>query len=109
VETIPNALQVPIQSVVERDGKHYCLLVAANGVLESREVLIGSTNEKFLVIRDGLSQNDQVVMNPRVHMPQLRISEPIATPQDAHLAAQSPKSTGERASRPAPVVGGSGL
>ena len=26
VETIPDALQVPIQAVVERGGKHYCLL-----------------------------------------------------------------------------------
>jgi HlyD family secretion protein len=68
VETIPDALQVPVQAVVERDHKHYCLLVESAARLQPREVLIGSTNENFLVVRDGLSLNDQVLVNPRVHM-----------------------------------------
>ena len=68
VETIPSALQVPIQAVVERGGRHYCLVLRGGATLEPREVLLGSTNEKFLVIRDGLANNDEVLMNPRVHL-----------------------------------------
>jgi hypothetical protein len=85
VETIAEALQVPIQAVVERGRKHYCLLVRGGSALEARQVLLGSTNEKFLVIRDGLSHDDVVLMNPRVHLtsvnlPEVDVAERPATP-----------------------------
>jgi multidrug resistance efflux pump len=81
VETLDDALQVPIQAVVERAGKHYCFLVRGTE-LEPREVLIGSTNEKFLVIRDGLSPDDAVVMNPRVHLNHLQLPPLPAADRD---------------------------
>lgn len=68
VESMDRALQVPVQAVVERGDKFYCLVRAARGKLAPREVLIGSTNEKFLVIREGLTEGQEVVMNPRAHL-----------------------------------------
>ncbi len=85
VQTIPDALQVPIQAVVERGGKHYCLRVNGGSALEAREVLIGSTNEKFLVVRDGLSNNDEVLINPRVHLAKVQLPGGAAA-ADANLA-----------------------
>jgi len=73
VESIPEALQVPVQAVFERNGKHYCLLINGDQQIEPREVLLGSTNEKFIVIRDGLVKNDHVLMNPRVHLSHVRL------------------------------------
>jgi HlyD family secretion protein len=111
VETIADALQVPIQAVVERGGKHYCLLVQSGATIEPREVLIGSTNEKFLVIRDGLSRDDVVLMNPRVHLTQLHLPESEGPAQDAKLAARRPKRETETAGeprRPPSVNGGPG-
>ncbi|HEX5444732.1 MAG TPA: efflux RND transporter periplasmic adaptor subunit [Pirellulales bacterium] len=67
VETQPKAVQVPVQAVVEREGKFYCL-VRERAKLAAREVLIGSSNEKFLVIRDGVTEGQEVVMNPRAHL-----------------------------------------
>jgi multidrug efflux pump subunit AcrA (membrane-fusion protein) len=85
VETIPSALQVPIQAVVERGGKHYCLVIRSGTAIEPREVLLGSTNEKFLVIRDGLADHDEVLMNPRVHLGSVQLGEtPLRNP--ANLA-----------------------
>src|SRR5690606_13790540 len=55
VEHIPEALQVPVQAVVERGGKHYCLVDTPDGPA-AREVLIGSTNDRFVVIKDGLKE-----------------------------------------------------
>jgi len=89
VETNPDALQVPIQSVVERGGKHYCLLVHGSK-LEAREVLVGSTNEKFLIIRDGLSSNDEVLMNPRVFLAKVNLPEAADKPA-AKIAANQDK------------------
>jgi hypothetical protein len=64
VESVPDALQVPIQAVAERNGRHFCL--RKNGVkFEPREVSVGSTNEKFLIVRSGLEVGDQVLLDPR--------------------------------------------
>ncbi|HEY4262856.1 MAG TPA: efflux RND transporter periplasmic adaptor subunit [Schlesneria sp.] len=74
VETIPDVVQVPIQAVVERGGKHYSILRPASGKLELRELLIGSINDKFIVVKDGLLATDDFLMNPRAHL--LRVGLP---------------------------------
>ncbi|HEX3724683.1 MAG TPA: efflux RND transporter periplasmic adaptor subunit [Pirellulales bacterium] len=110
VETLTDALQVPIQAVVERShsGKHYCLVVHGGSRLDAREVLVGSTNEKFIVIRDGLTPSDQVVMNPRVHLAILGDEAPAADPKIAlQEPAKKSKSTA-RDERPAAASGGPG-
>lgn len=68
VETQADAMQVPVQTVVERGGKHYCVIRESSGKRALRELLIGSTNDKFIVIKEGLSTTDDVVMNPRAHL-----------------------------------------
>lgn len=104
VETLADALQVPIQAVVERGGKHYCLL-ARGSQLEPREVLIGSTNEKFLVIRDGISPDDAVVMNPRVHIAALALPATESKVEEKpRVAAHTPPTP-----RPAATPPGAGL
>ncbi len=106
VETIPEALQVPIQAVVERGGKHYCLLVRGTTGLEAREVLIGSTNEKFLVIRDGLSPADAVLLNPRVHLSEVALGEDKAESNSdkPQLAARKTEPAAPQVPRPAPAT-----
>jgi HlyD family secretion protein len=105
VETLPEALQVPIQAVVERAGKHYCLIMDQNSQLEAREVLVGPTNEKFLVIRDGLSTNDTVLMNPRVHLAEVNLGEASETPA-SKVALQATAKKPAQPDRPAPVAAG---
>lgn len=75
VETISDALQVPIQTVVERGGKHYSILRQPTGKLELRELLIGSINDKFIVVKDGLAVTDDVLMNPRAHLAKVGLPE----------------------------------
>jgi hypothetical protein len=108
VETIPDALQVPIQAVVERGGKHYCLLTRGAAPIEAREVLIGSTNEKFLVIRDGLSRDDAVLLNPRVHLAEVLPGEPSAPAvpgkKEEQIAAKQPPDSPAAVPRPVPAV-----
>ena len=68
VDTQVDVMQVPVQTVVERGDKHYCVIRQPSGKLALRELLIGSTNDKFIIIKDGLSTTDDVVMNPRAHL-----------------------------------------
>lgn len=57
-----NALQVPVQSVVERDGLNYCL-VAENNIWTPKPVEVGPNNDKFVVIREGLTAGQQVALD----------------------------------------------
>ena len=75
VEQQPDVLQVPVQAVIQHGQKHYCLL-HKDGAFEAREVTIGPTNDKSVVIRRGLQEGDQVVpgaaeYRDRVDLPKL--------------------------------------
>jgi multidrug efflux pump subunit AcrA (membrane-fusion protein) len=91
VETIDDALQVPIQSVVEREGKYYCLEQRGPRI-EAREVVTGPTNEKFIVIKSGLALDEAVLLNPRAYLAEARL-------EDAKLMAQA---GGEKKRQPGP-------
>jgi HlyD family secretion protein len=64
VETRPDALQIPVQALVDHKG-HYFVLVQNGDSYETREVTVGSTNDKVAVIDKGLTEGDFVVLNPR--------------------------------------------
>jgi hypothetical protein len=64
VERMPEVLQVPVQAVAEHKGKYFALV--QNGeTYETREVDVGSSNDKVITVEGGLAENDAVVMNPR--------------------------------------------
>lgn len=82
VERKPNALQVPVQALAELKG-HYFTLAKAGDSYETREVKIGSTNDKVATIESGLKEGDEVVMNPRsagslLKLPNLPDPTPVA-------------------------------
>lgn len=64
VEQMPSALQLPVQALVESRGSFFSL-VKDGDRYETREVEIGSSNDKVATIDRGLSEGDEVVMNPR--------------------------------------------
>jgi len=64
VERMPDVLQVPVQALAEVKG-HFFTLVRNGDNYETREITIGSTNDKVATIADGLKSGDEVVMNPR--------------------------------------------
>ena len=57
-------MQLPAQSVFERSGKHWCIVPDGSN-LTAKQVQIGATNDKFVVVQEGLSDNDVVLSNPR--------------------------------------------
>jgi HlyD family secretion protein len=96
VETQDDALQVPVQAVVERGKKFYCLVQGEHEKLAAREVMIGSSNDKFLVIREGLAEGQEVVMNPRAHLEEVGLpAVDVETPKVA--AENEPQTAGDQA------------
>lgn len=64
VEKLERALQVPVQSVLERGKRFFCVVQEDDG-LAAREVRVGSANEQSVVITGGLSEGEQVILNPQ--------------------------------------------
>lgn len=58
------AMTVPIQAVVERTGRHFAAVLNADGTTESRELEIGHINEEAVVILNGLSEGENVILTP---------------------------------------------
>ncbi len=63
VEAIDEALQVPIEAVVQRNDEFFCAIPLASGGVETRRVAVGIANETDLIIEDGLSDGESVVLN----------------------------------------------
>ncbi len=62
-----HVLAVPVQAVLsplERGGKPRCFVMTPTGP-EARDVELGITDEKFIEVKDGLSEGDEIVLNPR--------------------------------------------
>jgi RND family efflux transporter MFP subunit len=87
IERRQEALQVPVQALAEYRGKFF-VVVPTGEKYETREVSVGSTNDKTAVIEKGLELGEKFVMNPRgtslLRLPDL--PEPTIVKGDVQLA-----------------------
>lgn len=65
VDRIDSAIQVPIQAVIERAGRHFAFIIKDNRA-ERREIKVGRTNEVSIQVKEGLTENERVALNPRL-------------------------------------------
>ncbi len=91
------AVQVPVQAVLEHAGKTYCILPGQAG-WEVRDVKLGGTNEKFVVVKEGLSPGEMVALGAaalreKVELPEPP-PEPAAKPALAGAAGAAPPPAG---------------
>jgi len=75
VADLRDVLTVPVASVVDIGGKHYCWVMTSGGVPEKHPLVLGQTNDKFVEVKDGLVEGDLVIMNPRAVVPDARIED----------------------------------
>ncbi len=65
VETIPDALQVPIHAVFAEGPQHFAFVASAAGA-EKRTVSLGKSNNHFVRVLEGLSEGERVLLyDPR--------------------------------------------
>jgi len=67
------AMLVPIQAVVERAGRHFAAIIKVDGATETREVTIGHVNEEAVVILDGLTAGENVILTPGLYEEHLEL------------------------------------
>ncbi|WP_207398519.1 efflux RND transporter periplasmic adaptor subunit [Bremerella alba] len=76
IEKLNDVLMVPVQSVFPYGDDYYCMVRKTAEEIEPRKVDVGSSNNRFVVINDGLEAGEYVSMSPRrlmdtVDMPEL--------------------------------------
>lgn len=62
VTQLENVLSVPVQAVVQGQGKDYVFLLTPDGPVRT-EVKLGITNQKVIEVKEGLKAGDEVAMN----------------------------------------------
>lgn len=88
VERLNDVLTAPVQTIFEHGGKNYCMAPSADGQgWEAREVILGSTNDKVVVIAVGAEEGEQLVMGAvkyrdELDLPELESDFQEAPPRD---------------------------
>jgi RND family efflux transporter MFP subunit len=67
VGNLADVLVVPIQAVGQKDGQHRCYVVSGRSI-ELREITLGDNNDKFVVVENGLSEGEKVVLDARARI-----------------------------------------
>ncbi len=97
VETLPNVLQIPVQAIVEHGGKNYCLMYDKATGWSKKEVKIGSTNDKMVVIQEGLAEDDKVVMGASKHREKVKWPKLETIPGETDAEQPAARSPGRAA------------
>jgi multidrug resistance efflux pump len=74
VDEKADVLQAPVQAVFEHSGKFYCAMRSGSD-WEAREIEVGATNDKFVVVEKGLEAGDLVAMNAAALREKLNLPE----------------------------------
>ena len=81
-----DVLTIPVAAIVDSDGGFYCWVQSTEGV-KQRVIKLGDSNDEFTVVLDGLTEGEQVILNP------LAFIEEARTIAIQPAAADVPKST----------------
>ena len=107
VERLKDVLSVPVQAIVQIEDQSWCYVGIKSGV-ERRILKLGTTNDEFVEIREGISEGDRVVLNPMSVVDEGQEREAAISPdggsEDPGDAADEPKaddSSETEASEPA--------
>lgn len=59
-----DVLQIPLTSIIRKDGQSFCIGRTEDGELKLRSIEIGSANLTHALLLKGLSEGEDVVVNP---------------------------------------------
>ena len=68
-----DVLTIPVAAVVENGEYRYCWVNSPTGGAQRRQVQLGDSNDQFVVVKDGLSEGDDVVLNPVAYLDDAQI------------------------------------
>ena len=63
-EECEDVLQIPLTSVIRKDGNSYCIVKNGESGLKVRSIEIGTPNLTHALLVSGLREGEEVVLNP---------------------------------------------
>ena len=97
VERQENVLQIPVQAVIER-GKRFFCIVDDGGELVAKEVRVGSANEQYVVISDGLEAGEQVILAPQSYENNITLPDVAVKEEPAQISTRKPLKVADNSS-----------
>jgi hypothetical protein len=79
-----DVLTIPVAAIAETAEENVCWVKTSDGV-QRRMLKLGDTNDIFTVVKDGLNEGDEVMLNPYAFME--------GTPRDTPKPAEATEST----------------
>jgi len=67
IANLENVLTVPVSAVVVKGDQFFGYVQSADGP-QKRELLLGLSNDKFVEVKDGVAEGEEILMNPRAVM-----------------------------------------
>lgn len=66
-----DVVAIPLTGIVEVDNEIHCYVKKPGGY-ETRRVVLGLANDKYLEVKDGLNPGDEIILNPRSTIPEAK-------------------------------------
>jgi HlyD family secretion protein len=106
IDRLSDVLQVPVQSFVERGGKHFAWVVEGEKLVR-KEVKIGDSNDQMTQVISGLAEGEKVVQTPRTVIPKeiVQLEEDVPATIESGTSGLKTPEPGQRAGGP-PGEGG---
>ncbi len=89
INRIDNVLQVPFQAIYQHGPDFYCF-VRKGASWNPQRVKLGSTNDKHVVVEEGLAENDKVSLNPGKYLEMVSLPELSKTEPKEQMSGNSP-------------------
>lgn len=99
VERRENVLQVPVQAVLER-GKRFFCIVDSGGELVAKEVQVGSANEQYVIISEGLEDGEQVILAPQSYEAKVSLPDVAAKDEPSRAIPTKPVKVADNSRTP---------
>ena len=92
-------LTIPVAAVLETVEGDFCWVKTSEGA-KRRSLKLGDTDDSFIVVKAGLKEGDEVVLNPLafIEEAQLEVLKPL---DEAKQREQEPRESGNESRQPA--------
>lgn len=83
VDQRDEALQAPVQAIVEREDRFFCIVRDEDNELQPKQVEIGASNTTSVVIENGLIPGQELVLSPEEYIDDLNLPTAVADTRKA--------------------------
>jgi RND family efflux transporter MFP subunit len=90
---VANALTIPLEALVLRDGKEIVYVVDSENRIRQREVQLGLEGSKLAEIKSGLNEGEHVILGGQAKYQQGELVRPVLAQTPANDVTRAPNST----------------